>query len=97
MIFPKIRLERRMKINKKPTIDELQAQVDRLESTISGLMNFISFEGDSLSITTKGEISLEALNIKAYAIDEAKIEAGASAEISSSGNTIIKGSMVMIN
>jgi Rhs element Vgr protein len=46
---------------------------------------------------TGGELSLEGVNVNAVGKQEVKMEGGASAVLSSSGNTTIKGAMVMIN
>jgi uncharacterized protein involved in type VI secretion and phage assembly len=53
--------------------------------------------GTHMDIKAKADIDLEGLNVNAKAQAAFKAAGGASAEISASGNTTIKGAMVMIN
>ena len=50
-----------------------------------------------ISIKAQGDINLEGINIAQKATASFKAEGSASAEISASGTTTVKGSMVMIN
>lgn len=50
-----------------------------------------------ISGTTKQDISLEGLNVKVQAKIGATVKGNATAELSASGQTIVKGAMVMIN
>ncbi len=58
----------------------------------------ISLESASdLTIKASGDINLEAVNINLSASAQLKAEGSAAAEVSSSGTTTVKGSVVMIN
>ena len=50
-----------------------------------------------LSATAKQDVSLEGLNVKAQAKIGASVKGNATAELSASGQTTVKGAMVMIN
>ena len=50
-----------------------------------------------ISATAKSDISLEGMNVKAQAKVGATVKGNATAELSASGQTTIKGGMVMIN
>lgn len=50
-----------------------------------------------ISETTKGEVNIEGLNVKLQAKVSASVKGNASAELSASGQTTVKGAMVMIN
>lgn len=50
-----------------------------------------------ISGTAKSDISLDALNVKVQAKVGASVKGNATAELSASGQTVIKGAMVMIN
>jgi len=58
----------------------------------------ISFEAqDKLSLASKADVTVEGLNIKQNATASVEVKGAASAELSCSGTTTVKGSMVMIN
>lgn len=58
----------------------------------------ITFDaGLKINGTAKHDISLEGLNIKAQAKIGVSVKGTASAELSASGQTTVKGAMVMIN
>lgn len=50
-----------------------------------------------LNGTAKQDVSLEGLNVKVQAKVGASVKGNATAELSASGQTIVKGAMVMIN
>lgn len=50
-----------------------------------------------LSGTAKQDISLEGMNVKVQAKIGASVKGNATAELSASGQTTVKGAMVMIN
>ena len=50
-----------------------------------------------LSGTAKQDVSLEGMNVTVKAQTHATVKGNASAELSASGQTIVKGAMVMIN
>ena len=52
---------------------------------------------DIILKTSAGDVKMEGVNIKATAQAEAKIEGSATAELSSSGSTTVKGGIVQIN
>ncbi|NNE77542.1 MAG: type VI secretion system tip protein VgrG [Pricia sp.] len=52
---------------------------------------------DIILKTSAGDIKMEGINVQATAQAEAKIEASGMAELSSSGSTTVKGSIVQIN
>ena len=49
------------------------------------------------SIAAKQDVSLEGLNVKVQAKVGASVKGNATAELSASGQTTVKGAMVMIN
>lgn len=53
--------------------------------------------GMKISNTAKSDISLEGLNVKVQAKIGASVKGNATAELSASGQTTVKGAMVMIN
>ncbi|MGQ7846057.1 type VI secretion system tip protein VgrG [Granulosicoccus sp. 3-233] len=58
----------------------------------------ISLEaGGNVNVEAKGDIKAEGINIEQSAKVGFKAKGGASAELSASGNTTVKGAMVMIN
>ena len=68
--------------------------------------NSLTFNADGITLesakditlkTSSGDVSIEGMNINASAQEEAKIEGNAAAELSASGTTTIKGSLVQIN
>lgn len=50
-----------------------------------------------ISATAKQDVSLEGLNVKVQAKVGATVKGNATAELSASGQTTVKGAMVMIN
>ncbi len=50
-----------------------------------------------VTVTSKADVSFEGTNVKAAAKATISLKGNASAELSSSGNTVVKGSIVMIN
>ena len=50
-----------------------------------------------VSIKAKGDVKIEGTNIEASAKAQLTVKGSGSAEISSSGNTVVKGSIVQIN
>jgi len=50
-----------------------------------------------ISGTAKQDVSLEGLNVKVQAKVGATVKGNATAELSASGQTTVKGAMVMIN
>ena len=61
-----------------------------------GKISMSAVQDISLS-STGGNVSLKGLNIEAQAQISATVKGTASAELSASGNTMVKGAMVMIN
>ena len=49
------------------------------------------------SVTAKSDVSVEGTNVKVNAKVSATVKGNATAELSASGQTIVKGAMVMIN
>lgn len=52
---------------------------------------------NALSIKASGDLTLEGTNVTVKANSQFKAQGNASAEVSSSGNTVVKGSLVQIN
>ena len=71
---------------------------DSNQNSIEMNQEGISLESASnISISAAGDIDMEGVNITFKASGELKGEGSAGAELSASGNTIIKGATVMIN
>ncbi len=66
--------------------------IDTAKNTIE-----ITSNQDIKLSATNGKISLEAMEIEIKSSANTKIEAGANADLKASGNTTVKGAMVMIN
>lgn len=60
-------------------------------------MNINIEAGSALNMTAKTNVKTEGLNIETKAKTTLKLQGTASAELSASGQTIVKGAMVMIN
>lgn len=92
---------------KLPSGKELLLSDDADEISIrDNHQNSIVMNGDGITLesgmdiilkTSTGDINMEAINLKAAAQGEAKIEASGMAELSSSGSTTVKGGIVQIN
>ena len=83
----------------------LSDDVDEISLT-DDHQNSIVMNGDGITLesgkdiilkASAGDINMEAVNLKAAAQAEAKIEASGTAELSSSGSTTVKGGIVQIN
>jgi hypothetical protein len=68
--------------------------------------NSILMNGDGITLesgkdiilkTSAGDLKMDAINLKASMQAEAKVEGSATAELSSSGATTVKGGIVQIN
>lgn len=58
----------------------------------------ILLESDSdINIKASGDVNIEGINVNVAANANLKVEGGAGAELSSGGNTVVKGSIVQIN
>lgn len=88
-------------IGKKVTLDE-DAGIVKLEDEHSNIMTFndsgitIESAGD-INIKASGDINMEGVNVNVKAQSSLKTEGASGAEISSGGNTVVKGSLVQIN
>lgn len=78
-------------------VEMLEQRVKDLESMIEELMKFIAVDGDNLSIRAKGNLSISGLNVSVAADACASVKGAASAELLASGQTTVKGAMVLIN
>ena len=72
--------------------------VDKFKNTIQLGVNGISLISNTdLNISAKGNIIIEALNVTINAEAGVAVKGNAAAELSASGQTTVKGAMVMIN
>ena len=72
--------------------------VDKFKNTIQLGVNGISLISNTdLNISAKGNIIIEALNVTINAEVGVTVKGNATAELSASMQTIVKGAMVMIN
>ena len=72
--------------------------VDKFKNTIQLGVNGISLISNTdLNISAKGNIIIEALNVTINAEVGVAVKGNAAAELSASGQTTVKGAMVMIN
>jgi Rhs element Vgr protein len=65
--------------------------------TLKAKMNVVIDAGTNLSGKAKSNITLKGLKVEATADTELTVKGTAKAEISASGQTVVKGAMVMIN
>jgi len=78
--------------------DEISLSDDHHNSIIMNSDGITLESGKDINLkTSAGDVKIEGVNIKAAAQAEAKIEASGTAELSSSGSTTVKGSIVQIN
>lgn len=78
-------------------VEMLEQRIKALEGTLEKLMKFIAIDGDNLSIRSKGNLSIAGLNVHVAADACASVKGAASAELLASGQTTVKGAMVLIN